>query len=153
MNRILSQSIHCLVFAAVSVLMASCSTEPATEQNAENELIRVLDVWKTGDYYLSPTVRMSQYKEGKDVRRFFENRLDAMSLDSFEVLSQESTEADGEFKFTVRLTVTSNTMSVMNPVPPRPQDTEGTYYVYQGRRKWVVESGAMRAAKQALLGE
>ena len=153
MNRSLSWSINCLACAAVSILLVSCSTEPATEQNAENELIRVLEVWKTGDYYLSPTTRMSQYKEGKDVRRFFEDRLDTMSLDSFEVLSQESDGVDGEFKFKVRLTVKSNTMSVMNPVPPRPQGTESTYYVYQGRGKWVVESGAMRAAKQSLLGE
>jgi hypothetical protein len=153
MIRTASRSIACLLIVG-SAFLTSCSSEPATAENAEKELARVLQVWQSGLFYISPMARQKSSPEGGgDVSRFFEPRLDSNSLGSFEILSHESTEQEGEFKFKVRLNVKSSAMSVMNPVPPQFRDIEASYYVYQGNGPWVVESESMRAAKERLLGD
>lgn len=151
--RIPSRRIYCLLIAGL-VLFASCSAEPATTENAQKELHRVLQVWKSGNFYINPNARRESFPEGGgDLSRFFGTRMDSMSLDSFEILSNKPTGKEGEFKFEVRLTVKSSSMSIMNPVPPRPHDVESSYYVYQGKGGWVVESAGMRAAKERILGK
>lgn len=129
------------------LFLSSCSPpEPVTVGSAQAELERVLKIWESGDYSITG-------KQRSDLRGFFDSMLTSNTLESFTIESGKATGKPSEILFETKLVCKSIMGSVMSPGPSKPREVSRSYYVYRPKRRWVVESGEMRAFQERMFGE
>lgn len=128
----------CCALGMLAALAAtSCDSQPVNQATARAELQRVLEIWLSGKYYVTPRVSSAP---GKDISGFFDPDLYSRArLKAYKIVSGKESKA-GEYEFVVSVVLELFTTL------GGPREGDKIYYVFKGKKnRWLVVDARMKA--------